>query len=58
MIYANKQRAMEVAQMLNDTLRGHAPSAAYRIAEGWTVIASYVQPTLGQFGILEFAEVI
>lgn len=55
MIYLNKGRAIEVADMLNREFRGHAPSAAYRVAEGWTVICSWVPLSLGQFGILEFA---
>jgi hypothetical protein len=40
MIYANEQRANEVAEMLNER-RGYPRAKAVLTADGWTVIASY-----------------
>lgn len=40
MIYATKERAEEVAAMLN-AQRGYAPAKAVLTEDGWTVIRSY-----------------
>jgi hypothetical protein len=53
MIFASKQRAIEVARDFQ--LPGYPQGYACRIAEGWTVIASWRPLFVGQFGILELA---
>jgi hypothetical protein len=40
MIYATKERAIEVAKMLNSIL-GYAPAKAILTTDGWTVVRSY-----------------
>jgi hypothetical protein len=40
MIYESKERAEEVAKMLNDQ-QGYPPARAVPTEHGWTVISSY-----------------
>lgn len=53
MIYSNKERAVAVAEMLNER-KGYPKSYAVLTNHGWTVICSYLGPIpIGKFGCIE-----
>lgn len=45
MIYETEKRAVEVAAMLNEE-RGHPPAYAVLSSNGWTVVRTYMDPSV------------